>query len=78
METLERRSVGTSPTNGLVGLVATPIQAAANERGHGRETAAAGVGGLIGAMLGSFFGPVGALVFGGLGAAIGYSTASDS
>lgn len=43
----------------------------ASERGHGQRTAFAGAGGLLGAILGSFFGRSGAGFGGLLGALIG-------
>jgi hypothetical protein len=75
---VKSRSAGSPTTNGLVGMAVSPMQAAANRRGHGPETAGAGVGGLIGAMVGSFGGPLGAWLLGGLGAALGYAIANDS
>jgi hypothetical protein len=55
-------------TRGLLG----PIQRAAEARGHGPHTAAAGWGGLIGGILGSFLGPWGAAVGAAAGAGIAY------
>ncbi len=53
--------------------VTDPIQRAANQKGHGPQTAGSGFGGMIGGMVGSFAGPGGALLGAAVGAAIGYA-----
>jgi hypothetical protein len=50
---------------------AARLQSAADKRGHGRQTAYAGVGGFLGGILGSFKGPLGAAVGALLGALFG-------
>lgn len=65
-------------TTGLVisqnvsGAVTQRLQAQANARGHGKATHVAGLGGLLGAMLGSFGGIGWVLIAAGAGGALGF------
>lgn len=63
------RKLRNSPT--FFRNVVRPLESAADRRGHVNRTRAAGAGGLLGAVVGSFLGPAGAAVGGGLGALIG-------
>lgn len=52
------------------------LQREADARGHGNATLGAGIGGGLGAMIGSFWGPWAALIGGGLLALIGFGIGS--
>ncbi|WP_242352729.1 MULTISPECIES: hypothetical protein [unclassified Anaeromyxobacter] len=73
---IERRQV-VPATNTVVGLVAAPIQRAAEARGHGGQTAMSGIGAMLGGLLGSFAGPIGAVVLAGVFAGIGYEVGRE-
>ncbi len=63
--------VPTAPGGDLLDSAVYDLQDRAAGRGHGSMTAWAGMGGLLGATLGSFRGPIGAAVGGLLGAGLG-------
>lgn len=60
-----------SAKNANVGEMRERLHDEASRRGHAKQTAFAGVGGLLGGILGSFRGPGGAAVGGLLGALFG-------
>jgi hypothetical protein len=63
-----------TPSSRAVGLVGRQLLAAADRRGHGAESRGATVGAGLGALIGSFAGPVGAIVGGGIGGLLGYAS----
>lgn len=64
--------VAVGSANNLGAALVQPLQRAAEERGHGPQTKASGVGGFIGGVVGSFAGFLGAVVGAAVGAGVGY------
>jgi len=70
LEQKAKNMVETARSEG-VGGVHRRLRDEAERRGHGKQTAFAGVGGLLGGLVGSFRGPLGAALGGLVGALFG-------
>lgn len=72
-----RVTLSLTPPARATGLVGRRLLAAADRRGHGAESRGATVGAGLGALIGSFAGPLGAIVGGGIGGLLGYTSGAS-